>query len=165
MVLTTRSFTGLVLAASVLVLGAALLSQYWGGLTPCELCLLERWPWWAAIALAAVAWLAGEKITPAAAAVLLAIVFAAGAGLGFYHVGVEQHWFPGPTACTASGTAAASVDALRAQLLGKQAVMCDQVQWSLFGVSLAGWNFLASLALAVFCVAAARRPGLKRALS
>lgn len=147
------------------MLGAALLSQYWGGLTPCELCLLERWPWWAAIALAAVAWLAGKKITPTAAGVLLAIVFVAGAGLGFYHVGVEQHWFTGPTACTASGTAAASVDALRAQLLGKQAVMCDQVQWSLFGISLAGWNFLTSLALAVFCIAAVCRPGIKRALS
>ncbi len=164
MVLTTRSFAAVVLAASVLVLGAALLSQYWGGLTPCELCLLERWPWWAAIALAAVAWLTGERMAPIVPALLLALVFAVSAGLGFYHVGVEQHWFPGPTACTASGPAAASVDALRAQLLGKQPVMCDEVQWSLFGVSLAGWNFLGSLALALFCIAAAR-PALKRAVS
>ena len=42
MALTTRQFAGSVLAASILVLGTALLSQYWGGLTPCELCLLER---------------------------------------------------------------------------------------------------------------------------
>jgi disulfide bond formation protein DsbB len=158
MVLTTRFFAGAVLAASVLVLGAALLSQYRGGLAPCELCLLERWPWWAAIALAAAAWLAGERLAPTAPALLLAIVFVVSAGLGLYHVGVERHWFPGPSACTASGTAAASIDALRAQLLGKQPVMCDEVQWSLFGISLAGWNFLASLVLAGFCAAAARRP-------
>ncbi|HTQ33195.1 MAG TPA: disulfide bond formation protein B, partial [Stellaceae bacterium] len=99
MVLTTRRFAGIVLAASVLVLGAALLSQYWGGLTPCELCLTERWPWWAAIALAAIAWLAGPRLAPAIPAMLLAIVFILGAGLGFYHVGVEQHWFAGPSAC------------------------------------------------------------------
>jgi disulfide bond formation protein DsbB len=33
--------------------------------------------------------------------------------------------------------------------------MCDQVQWSLFGVSLAGWNFVASLLMAAFCAGTA----------
>lgn len=161
--LTTRQFAGAVLAASVAVLGAALLSQYWGGLTPCELCLLERWPWWVAIVLSAAAWLAGSRVAPPIPAGLLALVFLASAGVAFYHVGVEQHWFAGPTACTASGVEATSVDALRAQLLGKQPVMCDQVQWSLFGISLAGWNLLASLVLAWLCAAAARGRGLHRA--
>src|ERR1700722_11991787 len=155
MVLTTKQFAGGILIISVLVLGAALLSQFWGGLDPCELCLLERWPWWAAIAIAAASWLAAARLTLPVPALLLTIVFLVGAGIAFYHAGVEQHWFPGPSACTASGAAADSVDALRAQLIGKQPVMCDQVQWSLFGVSLAGWNFLASLAMAVFCGIAA----------
>ena len=93
-------------------------------------------------------------------AMLLALTFLASTALGFYHVGVEQHWFAGPTACTASGGGASSIDALRAQLLGKQPVMCDQVQWSLLGISMAGWNFLASLALAGFCAMTARRCGL-----
>ncbi|HEU0215487.1 MAG TPA: disulfide bond formation protein B [Stellaceae bacterium] len=157
MALTTKRFAGAVLVASVVVLGAALLSQYWGGLTPCELCLLERWPWWIAIAIAAPSWLTGDRLAPQIPAFLLAIVFLVGAGLGFYHVGVEQHWFTGPTACTAGGAAATSVDALRAQLLGKQAVMCDEVQWSLFGVSMAGWNMIASAIMAAACVEAARR--------
>lgn len=163
MVLTTRQSAGAVLVASALVLGAALLSQYWGGLEPCELCLLERWPWWAAIAIAAVSWLLGGRLPRAISAPLLTIVFLIGSGIAFYHVGVEQHWFAGPSACTASGTAATSVDALRAQLFGKQAVMCDEVQWSLFGVSMAGWNLLASLAMAMFCAATAWRPSLSRA--
>ena len=163
MVLTIRQFAGAVLAASVAVLGAALLSQYWGGLAPCELCLLERWPWWIAIAIAAASWLAGGRLALPIPAILLALVFVAGAGVAFYHVGVEQHWFAGPSACTASGGGAISIEELRAQLLGKQPVMCDQVQWSLFGVSLAGWNFLASLALAVFCGMAARGRRFSRA--
>lgn len=163
MALTTRQFAGAVLAAGIVVLGAALASQYWGGLDPCELCLAERWPWWAAIAIAAAAWLAGARLALPAVAILLALVFLVGAGLGFYHVGVEQHWFPGPSACTASGPAATDIAALRAQLLGKQPVMCDQVQWSLFGISLAGWNVLASLAMAGFCGAAARRRFRRRA--
>jgi disulfide bond formation protein DsbB len=112
---------------------------------------LERWPWWAAIAISAAAWLAGGRLALVPPAILLALVFLTGAGIAFYHVGVEQHWFQGPTACTAGGAAADSVDALRAQLMGRQPVMCDQVQWSLFGISLAGWNFLASLAMFGFC--------------
>jgi disulfide bond formation protein DsbB len=165
MTLTTKWFAGMVLAASVAVLGAALLSQYWGGLDPCELCLLERWPWWIAIAIAATSWLIGDRLALPIPAILLAIVFLTGTGIAFYHVGVEQHWFAGPTACTASGAAASSVDALRAQLLGTQPVMCDQVQWSLLGISLAGWNLLASLAMAGFCAMTARRCGLWGAIA
>jgi disulfide bond formation protein DsbB len=158
--LTTRQFAGAVLAASALALGAALLSQYWGGLSPCELCLLQRWPWWIAIAVAGAAWLTGGRLKLTIPAILLAAVFVCGAGIAFYHVGVEQHWFAGPSACTAGGADATSVDALRAQLLGKQPVMCDQVQWSLLGISLAGWNLLASMAMAGFCAMTVRKCGL-----
>lgn len=161
MTLTTRLFAGAVLVVSAAVLGAALASQYWGGLDPCELCLLERWPWWAAIAISAATWLAGPRLSLTAPALVLAAVFAVSAGLGLYHAGVELHWFPGPSACTATGPAATSIDALRAQLMGKQAVMCDQVQWALFGISLAGWNFLISLAMAGFCAMTARGCGLR----
>jgi disulfide bond formation protein DsbB len=157
MAVTTKRFAGAVLAASVVVLGGALLSQYWGGLTPCELCLMERAPWWAAIGIAIATLLFTRQLALPLSAMLLALVFLASTALGFYHVGVEQHWFAGPSACTAGGTAATSVDALRAQLLGKQAVMCDEVQWSLFGVSLAGWNMIASAIMAAACVEAARR--------
>jgi disulfide bond formation protein DsbB len=162
--MTTRGFTGAVLAASAAVLGAALLSQYWGGLQPCELCLLQRWPWWVAIAIAVAAWFAGDRLPLAVPTILLGLVFIAGAGIAFYHLGVEQHWFAGPSACTAGSGNATTVDELRAQLVGKQAVLCDQVQWSLFGVSLAGWNLLASLAMAAFCAMAARHaPSFTRA--
>ena len=156
MALTTRPFAALVLLASIAVLGTALLSQYWGGLLPCELCLLERWPWRVAIAAAALVWLAGDRVPLTAAALVLALVFFVSAGLGFYHVGVEQHWFQGPTACTASpGITATTVEELRRQLEGVKPVMCDQVQWALFGISLAGWNMIASLIMAAFCAAAA----------
>ena len=103
MALTTRQFSGAVLVASVLVLGAALVSQYWGGLEPCELCLLERWPWWIAIAIAGAAWMTGGRLALPVPAILLAIVFLASAGIALYHVGVELHWFAGPSACTAGG--------------------------------------------------------------
>jgi disulfide bond formation protein DsbB len=164
MILTMRRFAALALMASLVVLGAALLSQYWGGLIPCELCLLERWPWRVAIVAAALLWLASDRVPFTAAALVLALVFFVSAGLGFYHVGVEQHWFQGPTACTASpGITATTVEELRQQLEGVKPVMCDQVQWALFGISLAGWNMIASLIMAAFCAASAAWLAPKRA--
>jgi disulfide bond formation protein DsbB len=157
MVVTTRRFAGFILTASVLVLGAALLSQYVGGLFPCELCLLQRWPWWMAIALSGIAWLFGARLGRSGIAWALVLVFVISAGLAFYHVGVEQHWFAGPTACTAARNNATSVEELRRQLLATQPVLCDRVQWSLFGVSLAGLNLIASLALLALCLVAATR--------
>ncbi len=97
-----RAFPIFVLAASAVVLGGALLSQYWGGLAPCELCLKERWPWTAAIVISFVATMTGSRRALPRVALLLALVFAVGSALAFYHVGVEQHWFAGPSACTAS---------------------------------------------------------------
>ena len=155
--LTTRAFAGFVLMASAIVLGAALLSQYWGGLAPCELCLLQRWPWEAAIALALVALIAGSRAALPWVALLLAIVFALGAAVAFYHVGVEQHWFAGPSACTASSGGAMTLEDMKRQILGTAPVLCDRVQWSLFGVSMAGWNLLASLGMAAICAEVFRR--------
>ena len=149
-----RGFPVFVFLASAAVLGGAFASQVWGGLMPCELCLAERWPWAAAIAIALVAALVGRRPVLPWAAALLALVFVAGSALAFYHVGVEQHWFAGPTACTAPAGAARTVAELEAQLLHQQPVRCDQPAWSLFGVSLAGWNLVASLFMLACCLAA-----------
>ena len=161
MTLTLRAFAGFVLAASAIVLGAAFVSQYWGGLAPCELCLLQRWPWAVAIVISLVALFAGGRPALPWVALLLALVYALGIVFAGYHVGVEPHWFPGPTACTAGPPGSAmTLEQMKQQILGTAPVLCDRVQWALFGVSLAGWNFLASFGMAAICafVAARTRP-------
>jgi disulfide bond formation protein DsbB len=163
MILTPRGFAGFVLIASVAVLGSAFMSQYWGGLAPCELCLLQRWPWAAAILVALVALVAGSRPALPWVALVLAIVFALSVAFAFYHVGVEQHWFAGPSACTASGGGALTLEEMKLQIIGTAPVLCDRVQWSLFGVSLAGWNLLASLGMAAVCAIAFART--RRAVS
>ena len=148
-----RRFPVLVLVASAAVLGGAFLSQYWGGLAPCELCLLQRWPWAAAIAISAIAVVAGRRTALPWVALLLAAVFAVGSALAFYHVGVEKHWLAGPTACTGASTAADTVEELKKRILGQMPVRCDEPAWTLWGVSLAGWNLLASLVMGGACLA------------
>jgi len=143
----------LMLIASSAVLGGAWFFQYVVRLEPCELCLLERWPYYLGIPVLVVALLlARHRMLAGSILALAAALFLAGTFLSAYHVGVEQRWLAGPTACTASGLDATTIEALKAQLMEQQPVRCDVVQWSLFGVSLAGWNFLASLALVVLCV-------------
>src|SRR5947207_7012360 len=126
MSLSTRAFAGFVLIASVAVLGTALLSQYWGGLAPCELCLLQRWPWVAAIVISSAAMIVADRTALPWVALALAGVFAVGSALAFYHVGVERHWFAGPTAFTGTATAADTIEALKATILGQMPARCDE---------------------------------------
>jgi disulfide bond formation protein DsbB len=169
MTVPTRGFPDFVLAASAVVLGGALASQHWGGLAPCELCLMQRWPWGVAIVISFVATMVGSRPAFPWVALLLAAAFTVGTVLAFYHVGVEQHWFTGPTACSGAATAADTVEALKAQILRQQPVRCDEVAWSLWGVSLTGWNLLASLVMTGVCLAVFRwsrrvslRPEIRR---
>jgi disulfide bond formation protein DsbB len=150
----TRRFPIFVLVASTAVLGSALLSQYWGGLAPCELCLLQRWPWVAAMVIALIAIFIARRTTLPWVTLLLAAVFAVGSALALYHIGVERHWFAGPQACTGAATTATTVEELKAFLKTQQPIRCDEPAWSLWGISLAGWNLLASLLMAGSCLAA-----------
>jgi disulfide bond formation protein DsbB len=158
----SRAVPLLILIASAALVGGALLFQYVGGLQPCELCLYQRWPYYTVIVLSALALAAGRRGVTVAATGIAALAFVIGAGLAFYHVGVEQHWFAGPGACTGVSAGGGGVDDFRARLMAQQPVRCDEPQWALFGVSLAGWNLLASLALVVFCLLALRSPALRR---
>jgi len=156
---SSRPVAVLLLIASAAIVGSALLSQYVGGLQPCELCLYERWPYYAAIVATAIALLSGGDRAIRAVVALCVLLFAASTVLAFYHVGVEQHWFAGPSACTGSATGATSIEALKAQLLARQPVSCDAPSWTLFGVSLAGLNVIASVLLTLACAAAVFRGG------
>jgi disulfide bond formation protein DsbB len=122
------------------LLGGALLSQYVGGLHPCEMCYWQRWPHGAAILLAALAFTAPATSSRSRTLVLLAAAAIAVSGaIGVYHAGVEARIFEGFTTCTATKGLTLE-DIMKVPL-----VRCDQVQWSLFGISMAGWNAVLSL--------------------
>ena len=143
-------------AALVLAGAAATLAGAWIfqslGFEPCELCLKQRLPYYAALPLAAAAvFLARNGGTAAARALLglLAAIFFAGAVLAFYHAGVQWKFWAGPTGCTGDFVKPASMEAFRQQLSQVRVVRCDEASFRLFGLSLAGWNFLVSTGLAL----------------
>jgi disulfide bond formation protein DsbB len=146
----------LIAAASVVILATVWVFQGFG-YAPCELCLTQRYAFYAAIPLAlltAVASRSAHGLTRAGFA-LLALVFAANAVLAAYHVGVEYHWWQGPTACT-GGPGSLDVNDLVKALDSVKVVRCDEVQLRIAGLSLAGWNVLASAVLAIYAAFAAR---------
>ncbi|MFZ0693730.1 MAG: disulfide bond formation protein B [Alphaproteobacteria bacterium] len=148
----------LVLAASIAVLGGAFAFQYIGGLQPCVLCIYQRYPYAVTIAFSLAAFLTARQ-NPQQSQMLLyicALAFVIGAGIAVFHVGVEQHWWRGTDECGALSTGAKTLEEMETMLKKTPVVRCDQPQWSLFGISMAGYNVLISLALAAFCIYAPR---------
>ena len=154
------------LLSSALMLAIAHAFQSFLLLMPCTLCLKQREVFWAVIAIAAVAIVVrrtrfGRRTAPWFD-LALGLAFLFGAGLAFYHAGVEWHWWPGPTACASGGGGSGSSAAGVMDLLegGKAAApACDKVVWSFLGLSMAGWNVIVSLKLAVWSfIAAANEP-------
>jgi disulfide bond formation protein DsbB len=123
------------------LMAGALGSQYIGGLVPCEMCLWQRWPHYAAIGLAALAF-----AVPQRALVWLAVLaILISGGIGIFHAGVEYKWWEGLTQCSQIPGASNSGNIL-ADIMKTPLVRCDQAQWSLFGISLAGYNAIISIA-------------------
>ncbi len=148
----------LVLGLSAAVVGSALISQHWGGLDPCILCYYQRYPWYASIALMALALgLAKLRCVRAALLGMVAALLIANVGIAVYHVGVEHKLFDGPASCASGTITGGTVDALRAQLTGRKVVRCDEPAFTLFGVSMAGYNLLASAAVALIALRLALR--------
>ncbi len=139
-------------AADTLLIVFAL--QYVADLAPCRMCLWQRWPF----AIMIVLGLGGAFWKPRLALAIAVPLLLGSAGLAGYHVAVEEGWIALPSGCTAGGDAA-SVEELKA-LLADAPPSCDQVGFTLLGLSLAGWNLLVSLILAgfAFFVATRARP-------
>ncbi|MGH6917804.1 MAG: disulfide bond formation protein B [Geminicoccaceae bacterium] len=149
--LTPRTASLLLAIAAAAILAAVFAFQYLAGAAPCPLCIWQRYPYGVLIVLGVI----GFCWQPRPMLVLCALVLLVGAGLAGYHYGVEQGWFALPAGCAAGGDAT-SIEELR-RMLREAPPACDQVQFDVFGWSLAAWNFLASLGLAAFAGAAATR--------
>lgn len=145
--MSRRLLSTLAAAGSALLLLAALGFQYIGGLAPCDLCITQRWPHLVAVVMGVLAWFVPPRILWRTIGLLAAL---ATAGYGLYHTGVERAWWQGPTACSGGGNVGAlSPEDLLQQILAAPVVRCDAVAWEFLGLSMASWNALASLGLAL----------------
>ena len=155
-----RASAALSLLVPALLLAGAYASELMG-LVPCEMCWWQRWAHFAALVPALGAVLLAfsplkargdtmrvrRLVTPvvilAAACILVSGI------IGGYHAGVEYGWWEGHTACTANLVSGLSTSEMLDQIMKQPLVRCDQPQWTLLGISLAGYNFLASTLAAI----------------
>lgn len=166
---TTRPASGRAALAAVafVTLGsAALLAGAWWfqlvlGLEPCRLCLEQRWPHYAALIVGAATLLAARgmkerRVLLGGGLAALAALFAASTLMAGYHMGVEWGWFLGPSDCGATMpmAPAGSMSDFMRQLETTRVISCTQVQWQMWGLSLAGWNAVFSAGLAAVAASA-----------
>jgi len=157
-ILNHPQFMGVfIVFSSIVILSMALISQYGFGLHPCVLCIYQRIPYVFAIAFGTLTY-AVHKISVKMMLFFLAAAIVAlfiDSAIAVFHVGVEHKWWEGTTSCGQSLPQEGDLEALRAALFAAPIVRCDAVAWSLFGISMAGYNalvaaFLGSIASKTF---------------
>lgn len=145
-----RQHIALTFALAFAVIATALASEVFGGLIPCALCLKQRVPYYLALPLLMLAYFYAPRGRLAAEGLVrtIGVVFLIGAGLGVYHAGIEYGSWAGPATCGGGGGLAETTGALLEALESGSMVRCDAPAWTLFDISLAGFNAVASLAIA-----------------
>lgn len=157
------SAASVIFIVGLATMGGFFFFEYVLGYPPCPLCLDQRLAFYVSVPLAALLWL-GAGYGAARKVLLLGFLAIAGlmlwnTGLSIFHAGVEWKFWPGPTDCSGPLNSLGSAGGLMQKLQNIRIVRCDEAAWRLFGISLAGYDVLVSLFLAVvagFGVQAAR---------
>jgi disulfide bond formation protein DsbB len=158
---------GFALALASAAIVTALGFEHLGGLEPCQLCLQQRYAFYAGIPalFLALVLLAAEYPRAAAAIfVLVALAFLANSGLAVYHAGVEWKFWAGPDTCgqPLGELKPLGGGSLLDGLAKTKVVRCDEAQWRFLGLSFAGWNVLGSI---LICIAALQAAAASRRAS
>lgn len=141
-------------AGSAALLLGALAFQYLGGLAPCQLCIWQRWPHLVAVLIGLAVLATGWRPLT----LLAGLAALTSAGIGLFHVGVEQKWWEGLASCTGGSVEGISAsDLLNPAVNVAQVIRCDAIAWQMFGISMAGWNVILSVVFALIWFSAARR--------
>lgn len=157
-----RWWPAFALLASIAMLAGAHAFERIGGYPPCLMCLKQRDVYWAAIAVALPATLwavfTRSKGAPRVASYLLFAIFTAGAIVATFHAGGELKWWSLPATCGGS-SGSVSFDDMAAMLGGARirAPACDVAAWTMWGVSMAGWNAIISVILALISLVSSMR--------
>lgn len=140
-------------AVAALTLAGAWFFELVLGIKPCPLCLEQRYAYYLTVPLALLVAVVAARNAPrrviVAGFALLLLAALSNAGLGAYHSGVEWAFWQGPTDCSGSGGDLGSAGSLLQRLDTVKVVRCDEVQWRFLGLSLAGYNVLISLLMAM----------------
>ena len=139
-----RNWHYLLIVISTSALVSAFIAEYYFDLQPCELCLKQRHPYYLFIVVTLLIFIIPHfyKIIMYAFVQLGAIY---GIFYSIWHVGVENKLLKGPSGCSTSLSISSNTKDLKEQILNMQVISCDEVIWSLFGISAASLNTIVLL--------------------
>ena len=134
-----------ILAFSILSLSIAYFIQYVLGHKPCNLCIIERIPYIAAIILISLIFILNKYQKIISSLILIFFIF--GAVVSFYHFGIEQGFFNESLVCDLGNSQPLNKEELLNQLKKTEIVSCKDVTFRFLGLSLATINTVISLIL------------------
>jgi len=146
---------------SASALGMALLSQYIGGLHPCELCIFQRWPYGIIIVLGLIGFAFSFKCHKAVSFIMsvIGITFLANSMIAFYHTGVEQKWWKSFLEGCSVPELKGDLDQILADIQNRaNKARCDEIPWSdpILNLSMANYNIIFCLGLGIISLVSAR---------
>ena len=141
-----RNWTLLLFIISLISISSALIAEYFFNLQPCELCLKQRHPYYL-ILVSLVFIFIIKNLNKIVFYLLIQLSAVYGLFYSIWHVGVENKILKGPSGCSVMLTNSESASDLKAQILSKQVISCDEVIWSFFGISAASINTLVLLVI------------------
>lgn len=139
---------------SLFLMMMALYFEHFMGLHPCKMCIWQRIPHIAIIGLGLLSFVPNLQPLHRPLLVLMSVILLIGAGIAFWHSGVELKIFSGPASCSAAMSLSGDPSALLDQILAAPIVRCDEVPWSFLGLSMANWNFVISFGMMITAVIA-----------
>ena len=141
-----RNWTLLLFIISLISISSALIAEYFFNLQPCELCLKQRHPYYL-ILVSLVFIFIIKNLNKIVFYLLIQLSAVYGLFYSIWHVGVENKILKGPSGCSVMLKNSESASDLKAQILSKQVISCDEVIWSFFGISAASINTLVLLVI------------------
>ena len=142
----STQFIWLAFLGSLSLLVGAYAFEFLGGLKPCKICLWQRWPHLGAIIIGLLVLLSKSVLLMRIACIVVLV----GAGIAFFHMGVEFNWWEGPSTCTSGSITNLTSAELMKKILEAPITRCDDIPWSFVGLSMAGWNGILSIILSYF---------------
>ena len=124
---------------SITAISSALIAEYIFNLEPCSMCLKQRHPYYFIFVIFIL--FGVIRKFPRIwfyLGVLLASIY--GLFYSIWHVGIEQNILTGPTSCSGRLNTSNSVENLKEQIIGKAVINCEDILWSIYGISAATIN-------------------------
>jgi len=133
----------------VVAISSALIAEYFFHILPCKMCLNQRYPYYFIISIFIIFYFINKK-TNIWLYILIELAVLYGLFYSVWHIGIEQNLLTGPSSCAGRLEEANSVSDLKEQILNQTIINCNEIRWSMLGLSAATLNSILLSLLLLF---------------